>query len=113
MFLVSQIAGLFQRKKVTSQPILKYLAQTEGRRAGAIPVMKSEDFNSIRDDIERIVQSFLPSGYNGKLAAMASAIQGYFQANGIDSELYWTEVWIRGGRKAMDNYNGRQLNSAQ
>lgn len=99
-------------KRKTNEPILKYLAQVEGSRIGSLPKMKKEEFEPIRDAVQEIVLHFAPSGSNGRATLMAAAIKEYFVNNKIDADAYWTEVWIRGGRKALDNYNGRQINSA-
>jgi hypothetical protein len=91
----------------------KFLVQTEINRLGSLPYMADNLFDKINEGIDRIVKSLSPSGSNGRVPEMAVAINSFLSHEKVDAEAYWTEVWIRGGRRSMDNYNGKQSSSVQ
>lgn len=94
--------------KSENKSVLKWLAELAIERASAKREMSDSAFQAISEDIAQLVKTFNPSGHNDKLEPFLKALKGYFSVRGLNQEFYWKEVWIRGGRKSMDAYNGVQ-----
>ena len=93
--------------------VQKHLAELAISRTGSVKQMPDAQFQYIREEVDRIIHQFNPSGGNGCLEAAMHALKGFFTVHQICQEFYWQEVWIRGGRKSLDAYNGvQQANSA-
>ena len=101
-----------KKKQPTSEELnketAKHLAHLDSEYsvyAAKNPRMSSERFYYLRDNISSITRNFLPSPSKGNLSSMLKAIAGFFTVSKQDEKEYWVEVWIRGGRRSLGDYN--------
>lgn len=100
-FLKSRYVLVAQQKKEAEI----YLSQLEMARSSATRSLTDTQFNSLREKVDEYARSITPSGHNGRMNVFIAALSSLFVANKVNPEAYWTEVWLRNGRKGLCGYH--------